>query len=82
MKTVGNLMVKNSLHDFVAKEMYLHLRNRFVSFHKRRKMFCFNHFQCSYDAVSELCKLELLFQTFSDSTVFEKSAGKKCAVFV
>ena len=34
LKTVGNLMVKNSLHDFDTKEMYLHSKNRPVSFQK------------------------------------------------
>ena len=32
LKTVGNLMVKNSLLDFDAKEMYLQSKNRSVSF--------------------------------------------------
>ena len=31
-KMVGNLTVKNSLQDFDAKEMYLHSKNRSVSF--------------------------------------------------
>ena len=34
LKTVGNLTVKNSLQDFDAKEMYLHSKNRSVSFQK------------------------------------------------
>ena len=32
LKTVGNLTAKNSLQDFDAKEMYLHSKNRSVSF--------------------------------------------------
>ena len=47
LKTVGNLTVKNSLQDSDVKEMYLHPKNRSVSFQKRLKMFCFHHFQVS-----------------------------------
>ena len=43
-KTVGNSMVKDSLQDFNAKEMYLRPKNQLVSFIKDRKMFCLHHF--------------------------------------
>ena len=33
---------KKTLHDFDAKEMYLHSMNRLVSFQRRREMFCFS----------------------------------------
>ena len=45
LKTVGNLMVKNLLQDFDAKEVYLHPKNRSASFQKLLEMFCFHHFQ-------------------------------------
>ena len=35
---------KNSLQSIDAKEMYLHPKNRSVSFQKWRKMSCFHHF--------------------------------------
>ena len=34
LKTVGYLTVKDSLQDFDAKEMYLHPKNKLVSFTK------------------------------------------------
>ena len=34
---IGNLAVKNSLQDFDAIEMYLHSKNRSVTFKKHRK---------------------------------------------
>ena len=52
LKTVGNLPVKSSLQDFDVKEMYLHYKNRSVSFQKRLKMFFFIIFKCLHDAVS------------------------------
>ena len=43
---------KKTLHDFDAKEMYLHSMNPSVSFQQRREMFCFHHFRvftrCSF----------------------------------
>ena len=45
LRMIGNLTVKNSLQDFDAKEMYLHTKNRSVTFQKSRKMFCFYHFR-------------------------------------
>ena len=56
---------KNSLQDFDAKEVYLHPKNRSVSFHKRLKMFCFHHFRvftrCRF---SKMCRLEFRFQIY------------------
>ena len=46
LKTVGNLIVKNSLQDFYAKEMYIHPKNRSVSFqslHHFRVFTLFRH---------------------------------------
>ena len=78
LRTVGNLTVKNSLQDFDAKEMYLHSKNRSVSFLKHWKMFYLIILQCSHDAVSKMCQLEFRFQNLPVS----KSTSKKCAVFV
>ena len=73
-----NLTVKTSLQDLVAKEMYLHLKNRSVSLQKRLKCSVFIIFKCLHDAVSKMCPLEFRFQNLP----FSKSAGKKCAVVV
>ena len=73
-----NLTVKYSLQDFDAKKMYLHSKNRAVSFQRPRKMFCFHVFiifECSHDAVSRMCQLEF---HFSKSTVFEIYRRKMC----
>ena len=35
-------------------------------------------FECSYDAIFKMCRLEFRFQ----SLPFSKSSGKKCAIFV
>ena len=43
-----NLDGKNSLQDFDAKEVYLHPKNRRVSFQKHRKMFYFSSFSGVY----------------------------------
>ena len=77
LKTVGNLMVRNSPQDLDAKEMRLHPKNRPVSFQKDRKMFCLHHFECSNGAVSKICRLEFRFQNLPSS----KSAGKKLCHF-
>ena len=74
-KTVGNLTAKNSLQDFDAKEMYLQPKNRSATSHKRRKMFCFHHFQffiwCRFQNV--------LFRIpFSKSTIFKICRQKMC----
>ena len=72
LKKVGNSTVKNSLQDVDVNEMYLHPKNRSVSFQKRLKMFCFHYFQvftrCRFQNVPVGVPL-------SKSTVF-KSAGK------
>ena len=44
LKTVGDLMVENSLQGFDAEEAYIHPRNRSVSFKNLCEMFCFDHF--------------------------------------
>ena len=67
-----------SLQDFDAKEMYLRPKHRSVSFQKRRQCSVFLIFECSHVAVSEMCRLELSFQSLPSS----KSAGKKRASFV
>ena len=73
LKTVGNLMVKSSLQDFDAKEMYERPNNRSFSLQKRRKMFCFHHFR-----VFTRCR----FQNISKRIPFSKSAREECAVFL
>ena len=75
---VGNLMVKNSLQGFDAEEIYIHPRNRSVSFQKRCKCFVFIIFEYSHDAVSKMWWLEFHFQNLP----FLKSTRKECAVFV
>ena len=40
-----NLDGETSLQDFDAKEVYIHPKNRPVSFKDRPKMICFHHFQ-------------------------------------
>ena len=67
---------ENSLQDFDAKEMYLHPKNRSVSFQKCLKMFCF--YQSVYTMPFPKCAGEFSFQNLP----FSKCAGKKCAVFV
>ena len=66
---------KNSLQDFDAKEMYLHPKNRSVSFQKCPKMFCFHHIQvftrCCFQNVS-------VRVPFSKSTVFKLCRQKMC----
>ena len=69
---------KNSLQDFDAKEVCLHLKNPSASFQKRLKCSVFVSFKYLRDAVSKMCRLEFRFQNLP----FSKSAGKKCAVFV
>ena len=78
LKTVGNLMVKNFLQDFDAKEMYLHSKNRSAAFQKYRKIFYFHHFRVSKPRCFQNV---LVVVPFSKSTA-SKSAGKKCAVFM
>ena len=73
----GILTVKKSLQEFDAKKMYLHPKNRPVSFHKRQKMLCFHHALCSQNVVSKMYRLELRFQNLP----FSKSAGKRCVPF-
>ena len=64
MKTVGNLIIKNSLEDFDAKEMYLHPKNRLVFSKSVEKCSDFIIFVCSHHAVSKQrrSRLELGFQ--------------------
>ena len=66
---------KNSLQSFGAKEVYLHPKNRSVSFQKRLKMLCFRHFQvftrCSCQNVS-------VRVPFSKSTVVKICRQKMC----
>ena len=62
---------KNSLQDFDAKEVYLHPKNRSVSFQKRLKCSAFVIFKCLHDAVSKMRRLEFQFQNLP----FSKSAG-------
>ena len=45
LKTVRNLMVKNSSQDFATNEIYLHPKNRSISFQKHRQIFCFYRFR-------------------------------------
>ena len=78
LKTVGNLKLKDSLQDFDAKEMYLHLENRLVSIQKRRKCSVYIIVECLHEVVSNLDRLGFRFQ----NRPFSKSAGKKCCVFV
>ena len=73
LKTLENLKVINLLQGFDGKEIYLHLRNRSVSFQKRQKMLRFHHFrlfsQCCYPNVP-------VRVPFSKSTAF-KFCGQK-----
>ena len=79
VEMIGNLMVKNSLQDFDAKEMYLHCKNRSIAFQKHRKMFCFHHFRvftrCCFQTV-------LVIVPFSKSTVFKICQQKMCRFLV
>ena len=77
-KTVGNLMIKNSLKDFDAKEMYLHPTNRSVSLQKRRKMLFFHHFELSKRCSFQNVPVRV---PFSKSTVL-KISRRKMSVFV
>ena len=72
LKTVGNLTVKYLFQDFDAKEMYLHSKNRSVSFQKH---VLFNHFQ-----VFTRCRFQnvLVRVPISKSTVFEICRQKMC----
>ena len=66
---------KNSSQGFDAKEVYLHPKNRSISFQKRLKMFFFRHFQvftrCSFQNVP-------VRVPFSKSTVFKICRQKMC----
>ena len=62
LKTVGNLTVKDSLQNFDAKEMYLHHKNRLVSFQKSRKCSVFIIFVSSHDASSKMYRLGSIFK--------------------
>ena len=73
-----NLDGKTSLQDFDAKEVYIHPKNRSVSFQDPPKCSVFTIFKRLHDAVSKTCRLECRFQ----NPPFSKSAGKKCAIFV
>ena len=64
---------KNSLQDFDATEVYVHPKNRSVSFQKRLKMFCFHNFQVFTRCRFHMCRLEFRFQNLP----FSKSAAKK-----
>ena len=66
---------KNSLQDFDVKEMYLHPKNRSVSFQMRIKMFCFHHFQ-----VFTRCRFQNVpvRVPFSKSAVFKICRQKMC----
>ena len=68
LKTVGNLLVKSSLQDFDAEELYLNPKNRSVSFQTRLKMFYFHHFK-----VLTRCRFQNvpIRVPFSNSTVFK-----------
>ena len=74
LKMVGNLMVKTSLQDFDVKEVYLHPKNRSVSF----QCSVFIIFNYLHDAVFKMCRLEFRVQNLP----FSKSTAKKFAVFV
>ena len=71
----GNLTVKNSLQDFDGREIYLHPKNRSVSFQERRRMFCFHHFQVFTECRFQNEPVRVLF---SKSTVFEIFRQIKC----
>ena len=70
-----NLDGKNSLQNFDAKEAYLHLTSRSVSFQTCLKIFCFHHYQvftrCRFQNVS-------VSVPFSKSTVFKICRQKMC----
>ena len=75
LKTVQNLMVKNSLQNFDAEDLYLHPKDRSVSFQKRLQIFCFHHFrvftQCRFQNVP-------VRVPFSKSTTFKICMRKMC----
>ena len=75
LKTVGNLLVKSSLQDFDAKEVYLNPNNHSVLFQKRLKMFYFHHFK-----VFTRCRFQNvpIRVPFSKSTVFKICRQKMC----
>ena len=75
-ENVRKLDGKNSLQDFDAKEVYLHPKNRYVSFQKRLKMFCFHHFQ-----VFTRCRFQNVpvRVPFSKSTIFRICRQKLCS---
>ena len=72
MKMVGNLTLNNSLEDFDAKDMYLHLKNRSVLLQKHWEIFCFHHFRAFTRYHFQNVPVRVPFPKY---TVF-KSAGK------
>ena len=71
MKFDGNKLIAR----LDAKEMYLHPKNRWVSFQKRRKMFCFHHFRVFTQSRFQNVPLRA---PFSKSTVFKICRQKMC----
>ena len=70
-----NLDGKTSLQDFDAKEVYIHPKNRSVSFQDPPKMFCFHHFQAFTRRRFQNVSVRV---PFSKSTVFKICRQKMC----
>ena len=66
---------KNSLQDFDAKEVYVHHKNRLVSFTKDRKMFCLLHFRLYTRCCFKIMPIRV---PFSKYIVFKTCRQKKC----
>ena len=73
LKTVRDLIVRNSFEDFDAIERYLHPKCQSVLSQKRRKLFYFEKFQ-----VNTRCRFQNVPATvqFSKSTVFKMCRQK------
>ena len=79
LKTPGSVAVKSSLQDFDAKYVYLHPKNRSVSFQKTsRNVLFFIIFECSHDFVSKMCRLEFHFQNLPFPKVRGKNVPFSC----
>ena len=67
LKTVGDLTIRKPLQNFDAKEMFVHPKNRSVSFQNCRQLFSFHHFR-----VFTRCRFQNVpvRVPFSKSTVF------------
>ena len=71
----GNLTVKTRCRTLMSKK-YLHPKNQSVSFHKRRKMFCFFS---SFSSVHRMSFQNVpVGAPFSKSSVFEICRQKMC----